>query len=1056
MRSVWTRSTAAPKIALARFLTASDPHQAERLIDEAIAIDPHSSEALQVKGEVLRALGDPIGAMRLFDDALRIDPKNLLARLSRAALYIAQGKYADAEADIGPILSANPDNFAANYLRASELVKQRQFAAADALFDRLSYAFGVFPEGYYLQGATKLALGQYAKAESILGEYRGYVPDDPRAARLIASAALQQHAAPRAIDYLKSVIDLQPPDAATLSELGNAYMADGKPELARQQFEKAERLDPDDPTIKTRVAIAEIDTGRRDQGVAQLEQVYHSGKAGTAAAGPSLLLAELRAGRIDRAAEVAAALTAQDPSNDVYQTLLGEVRAAQKDYAGAEASFRAALAHDPQSGRPAYDLAQLYLTMGRADDARKVLSELLAKKADDAEHQISKNENDVTALIGLAEIAIAEKKWSQAADKLNRAVAIAQFDPTPGLKLVSLYERRHDWNSAKAVAAALTQQFPRDAEVAAALGQAQLKAGDTAGAMASYKLAHHLAPDSAPIRSSYVALLTRGGYFREARDILQDAVADDPHNTPLKLQLIRVRAEADGLDTALFEAQRFAKDDPDNGRYDLVSAELYEKAGKAAAAAALLEKAVARRPSDAELILALSQLYQRRGDFAKAEAILVGHRQTDPSTPALRSALASLYLTTGRQDEAEKLYQGILAQRPNDVSTLLALARIAAMGMKWSESMVYVARAQAAAPNDPAPGLLLVDIYASRRDWKNATAAAAALAEKFPENLDVLDIEGRVQIAAGDPATAVSAYKSAYQLAPGSSQALSRYLAALGAAKDPRTARSVLEAATERDPHNALLKGDLIRAEAQLGGLEAGVAMARGFAKTDPANSLYDVVTAELYEKAGSLTQAADTLERAVATRPSDNELTSALSRLYLRMGEPAKAEAVLTARLAADPGNSDVRSALALLYVEQYRYADAIAQYSRLIDDHPTDPAALNNLAWLYQRQGDLAKARELAERASALFPRPAHVDDTLGWILLAQGDAAKALTHIGAAYAAAPNDADVQYHLAVALGRIGRPDEARAVLERLLGSGDSFADKAKAEKLLQELKSG
>jgi hypothetical protein len=42
------------------------------------------------------------------------------------------------------------------------------------------------------------------------------------------------------------------------------------------------------------------------------------------------------------------------------------------------------------------------------------------------------------------------------------------------------------------------------------------------------------------------------------------------------------------------------------------------------------------------------------------------------------------------------------------------------------------------------------------------------------------------------------------------------------------------------------------------------------------------------------------------------------------------------------------------------------------------------------------------------------------------------------------------------VALKRIGRPADARAMLETLLGSGVSFADKAEAEKLLQELKQG
>ena len=98
----------------------------------------------------------------------------------------------------------------------------------------------------------------------------------------------------------------------------------------------------------------------------------------------------------------------------------------------------------------------------------------------------------------------------------------------------------------------------------------------------------------------------------------------------------------------------------------------------------------------------------------------------------------------------------------------------------------------------------------------------------------------------------------------------------------------------------------------------------------------------------------------------------------------------------------------------------------------------------------------RELAERAFAASPATAQIDDTLGWILLAQGEADKAMTYLIAANSAAPRNPDIQYHLAVALHRVGRPGDALSMLESLLESGVSFTDKAEAEKLLQKLKPG
>src|SRR5271167_1050390 len=77
-------SAARPKIQLARLLTGTKPAEADKLIDEAIAANPRSAEALQVKGEMLSNRGDQEGAMRLFDQALKIDPNNISAHLGRA------------------------------------------------------------------------------------------------------------------------------------------------------------------------------------------------------------------------------------------------------------------------------------------------------------------------------------------------------------------------------------------------------------------------------------------------------------------------------------------------------------------------------------------------------------------------------------------------------------------------------------------------------------------------------------------------------------------------------------------------------------------------------------------------------------------------------------------------------------------------------------------------------------------------------------------------------------------------------------------------------------
>src|SRR5262249_39715873 len=152
----------------------------------------------------------------------------------------------------------------------------------------------------------------------------------------------------------------------------------------------------------------------------------------------------------------------------------------------------------------------------------------------------------------------------------------------------------------------------------------------------------------------------------------------------------------------------FAKDDPDSTQYELISAELYAKAGRDKDASDLLEKAAAAHPSDDAIVIALSRALARRGDFAKAETVLAARLAENPKNGPIRGALASIYMATGRPNAAKEAYRDVLLQRPDDVAALTVLADLAIAERKWPEAMEYIARAQAAAPENPAPRLTLV------------------------------------------------------------------------------------------------------------------------------------------------------------------------------------------------------------------------------------------------------------------------------------------------------------------------------------------------------------
>ena len=88
-------------------------------------------------------------------------------------------------------------------------------------------------------------------------------------------------------------------------------------------------------------------------------------------------------------------------------------------------------------------------------------------------------------------------------------------------------------------------------------------------------------------------------------------------------------------------------------------------------------------------------------------------------------------------------------------------------------------------------------------------------------------------------------------------------------------------------------------------------------------------------------------------------------------------------------------------------------------------------------------------AERAHELAPGRTEVTDTLGWLLVQNGEVSRGLVLLQEAAVKAPHIPDIRYHMVVALDKVGRRDEARKELDRLLKTGRAFPDVDKARAL-------
>jgi Flp pilus assembly protein TadD len=151
------------------------------------------------------------------------------------------------------------------------------------------------------------------------------------------------------------------------------------------------------------------------------------------------------------------------------------------------------------------------------------------------------------------------------------------------------------------------------------------------------------------------------------------------------------------------------------------------------------------------------------------------------------------------------------------------------------------------------------------------------------------------------------------------------------------------------------------------------------------------------------------------------------------------------------DPTNEFRRNLLADLLFSLGKKLEAKPHYEWLIknENYPNNPSIHNNLAIIYLNT-DILKAEEHINKAVTLNQNSAAILDTQGWIIAQLGRFEEALTILREAFARDSNNPAIRYHLAYALHKLGRNNEAKKELSISTSSKYSFPEKQDALKLL------
>ena len=410
------------------------------------------------------------------------------------------------------------------------------------------------------------------------------------------------------------------------------------------------------------------------------------------------------------------------------------------------------------------------------------------------------------------------------------------------------------------------------------LGRRHESMGDVDKAVAAYKQALALAPNSAELRAELAGLYARQDRAVEAIETAEEALTKDPDNREANRILGSIYA-------ALAEQRLKLRPGDDPALY-------------VPRAIAALERARAQGP-DTPVDLTLGRLYLQTKSYDKAIALLRRVQLEQPGSTELAMMIATAEEGAGRTADAAETLREAIADNPKFFRGLIMLAELSEKQGEWDAAADAYAKAQALNPR--------IDL-ASRR------AAALINAGKAPAARDLL------QPGAAKP--------------DAEPMVLYLYATALRQSGDLAGAEAAarrLRAAAPNDPRGLYVLAQVLEQRKDFDGAERAL---REILERDPEDATaLNYLGYMLAERGQRLDEAVTLVQRALKLEPGNPSFLDSLGWAYYQQGKLDLADPPLTEAAGKLPSNSVIQDHLGDLRFKQRRFSDATTAWQRALN---------------------------------------------------------------------------------------------------------------------------
>jgi tetratricopeptide (TPR) repeat protein len=476
----------------------------------------------------------------------------------------------------------------------------------------------------------------------------------------------------------------------------------------------------------------------------------------------------LKKGNYAAAMNYAQRLTQHQPNDANAWFLLGYSARLAGQYQTSLDAYKRGLQLSSHSVEGLSGMAQTYMRMGKADEAKRLLLEVIAanpRRANDlamagelfiqtgdlpqGTNLLERSESVQPSSHAELLLAIAYMKQKQpekAKQLLDKARARNPKGTDIFRAVAQFYRETHDYKSAIET---LKQAPRKDADLLAELGYTYELAGMKKESAETYEKAAALAPKVINIQLAAAQAELRAGNLDKTRTFLARGEQLDPKY--YRLHAIRgdlaklERRDGDSIREYL-AALGAMPEGPAEGllyptqlRLNLIDA--YKNTGDDAAiqqqlqiARQELAKLQVEGPQRVEYLRLRASIKGLDNDFGGAEADLKEALQIDPVNDNATLQYGGLLWKTGRKTEARQMYASLLQRDDKNRYALEALGYLSRDEGDIKAAELYFNRMAAAYPTDYVPYLAMGDLYTATRDFPKADTSYQQAYKLAPTN----------------------------------------------------------------------------------------------------------------------------------------------------------------------------------------------------------------------------------------------------------------------------------------------------------------------------------